>query len=962
MRNFKKNHGGVQAINNLGLYLQTSPIGKSIVSDHAIFKGLNLSHFNSKIQRYGIEEVLPKLQGYEINNEKNKIEINKEKIKKRYINFQEKYKNLIEKYLKPDANNLTNLIAELKALTNKIYSFANKVYNWFCGESKTNIPVILAYLFAIWTLINAKDYFEMAKETEDTKSFLFQPHVAQVISIFRMMSCGDDDENLRNNLVQIGTGEGKSVTLAMTSAIFALLGYEINCVCYSSYLSHRDYQNFKEFFIALDVDDYITYGTFNKLCEDEINADGNIREKVLNMITNKPNEKQNFKEKRTKILLIDEVDVFFSKEFFGALYKPSAVLKNPSISELLKYIWAQKKLINYQSALNSPLFKKCLECYPEWELLLKEVLKDIIAAVTQTIPSNYVVKEDKIGYIDQDSVQFNISYGYSTIFSYFLENEKHQINNKSLEDHLGIEITTGNFSYAEVPKKYEFIMGVTGTLENLAESQKRILEKDYNIKKWTLIPSVFGQNKRVFDNRIDFHIEDAKDYYEVINEEIRNHLDNRAVLVFFEDQKKLKSFYESQNFMLLRDKAAILTESATPEEKKGFVSRSSLSGNVSLMTRCFGRGTDFICMDESVLKAGGVHVIQTFLSEEKSEQSQIMGRCARQGDRGSYSMVLSKPELELFLITNIPDHEKYEFIDAKRNEYFNNKNKENEKFIKTSNLEHQKSLTFLLALNNNDKVKVNEYLCMLNNGAAITSNISSRTICLMDATGSMSNLLQKSKNTVALMFSRAKDILMEKGMNPDCFAMQFVVYRNYSNKQEKILVSSPWESNPANLKAFMDNTEVDGGLGNEAIELGLWHANQESISNRITQVILIGDAAANTKIEVLNKRKKYFGEKYWASTKFSVPTFYKDEVKHLKNNHVKVHCFYVDIDARECFEEIAKETGGNSFILDVNDSEQGSALLTDSVTIEILKDVGSTMGKEKELVAAYNAKYAKKYN
>jgi hypothetical protein len=40
--------------------------------------------------------------------------------------------------------------------------------------------------------------------------------------------------NLINNMVQIGTGEGKSVTLAITSIILALLGIDVYCACYSS--------------------------------------------------------------------------------------------------------------------------------------------------------------------------------------------------------------------------------------------------------------------------------------------------------------------------------------------------------------------------------------------------------------------------------------------------------------------------------------------------------------------------------------------------------------------------------------------------------------------------------------------------------------------------------------------------------------------------------------------------------
>lgn len=39
-----------------------------------------------------------------------------------------------------------------------------------------------------------------------------------------MLSIADIDTNLKSNAVQIGTGEGKSVVLAITAFIFALMG------------------------------------------------------------------------------------------------------------------------------------------------------------------------------------------------------------------------------------------------------------------------------------------------------------------------------------------------------------------------------------------------------------------------------------------------------------------------------------------------------------------------------------------------------------------------------------------------------------------------------------------------------------------------------------------------------------------------------------------------------------------
>ncbi len=82
------------------------------------------------------------------------------------------------------------------------------------------------------------------------------------------------NSQLVDNFVQIKTGEGKSVTLAVVSIIFALYGFEVNCACYSKYLSQRDYSDFLSLFQDLNITDQIYYGTFNEICEKFINERG----------------------------------------------------------------------------------------------------------------------------------------------------------------------------------------------------------------------------------------------------------------------------------------------------------------------------------------------------------------------------------------------------------------------------------------------------------------------------------------------------------------------------------------------------------------------------------------------------------------------------------------------------------------------------------------------------------------
>ncbi len=54
-------------------------------------------------------------------------------------------------------------------------------------------------------------------------------------------------------------------------------------------------------------------------------------------------------------------------------------------------------------------------------------------------------------------------------------------------------------------------------------------------------------------------------------------------------------------------------------------------GSVTLLTKLFGRGIDFVVRDKNMNANRGIHVLQTFLSEELSEETQIKGRTARYG-------------------------------------------------------------------------------------------------------------------------------------------------------------------------------------------------------------------------------------------------------------------------------------------------------------------------------------------
>lgn len=48
------------------------------------------------------------------------------------------------------------------------------------------------------------------------------------------------------------------------------------------------------------------------------------------------------KDNSKKILIIDEVDVFFEERYFGKLYRPAISLTNNNIKEVIQFIWKNK--------------------------------------------------------------------------------------------------------------------------------------------------------------------------------------------------------------------------------------------------------------------------------------------------------------------------------------------------------------------------------------------------------------------------------------------------------------------------------------------------------------------------------------------------------------------------------------------------------------------------------------------
>jgi preprotein translocase subunit SecA len=84
--------------------------------------------------------------------------------------------------------------------------------------------------------------------------------------------------------------------------------------------------------------------------------------------------------------------------------------------------------------------------------------------------------------------------------------------------------------------------------------------------------------------------------------------------------------------------AHVVLNAKQDADEAGVVARAGGPGCITVATNMAGRGTD-IGLAKATHEAGGLHVILTEFHESGRIDRQLIGRCARQGDPGSWQAI-----------------------------------------------------------------------------------------------------------------------------------------------------------------------------------------------------------------------------------------------------------------------------------------------------------------------------------
>ena len=241
----------------------------------------------------------------------------------------------------------------------------------------------------------------------------------------------------------------------------------------------------------------------------------------------------------------------------------------------------------------------------------------------------------------KDGYDSSITEGFRTMFAYLEEKKRGKIG--SIEDALELSLIVAEFSYSDLPKFFGTILGVTGTLKSMSPFKNEELERRYEVKRKYYIPSVYGDSslRRSVKRRV---VEVQNHDSEIISEIQRVHSTGRPVLVFFKEQAQMMRFFNLPDYNAFTRKTQILDETFKANERDRKIRDTGFENQISLMTDSFGRGTDFKISDKAA-KLGGMHVIQTYLSEELADEIQVQGRTARQSAKGSYLSLITPSDL-----------------------------------------------------------------------------------------------------------------------------------------------------------------------------------------------------------------------------------------------------------------------------------------------------------------------------
>lgn len=190
--------------------------------------------------------------------------------------------------------------------------------------------------------------------------------------------------------------------------------------------------------------------------------------------------------------------------------------------------------------------------------------------------------------------------------------------------------TLARISYQRFFRKYFLLAGMTGTASEL----KRELWQVYAL---SVRPVPLHRRSRRMRHEPFVALAEASKWERVCARASTCQEQGRAVLIGTQSVGASETLSAALNASGVEHRVLNAKQDA---EESAIIARAGEPGCVTVATSMAGRGTDIV-LSADVRGCGGLHVILTDLHEASRIDRQLVGRCARQGDPGSFEYMIS---------------------------------------------------------------------------------------------------------------------------------------------------------------------------------------------------------------------------------------------------------------------------------------------------------------------------------
>ncbi len=440
-------------------------------------------------------------------------------------------------------------------------------------------------------------------------------------------------------LIEMNTGEGKTLTAVMPLYLNALSGKSSILVTANSYLAYRDGTQMGEVydFLGLTCKAGVSEVEDKQLSNEEkkeiYSADivytthGTLGfDYLLNNLVNK-------KEDRFlcefNYVIIDEADLVL----LDAAQMPLVISGAPRVtSNLYKicdfFVRTLKEDIDYKIEDNQVWLTKKGVSYAESFFGIKGFYEsdnfEINRHVTLALRAHYLMKRDKDYVVDgKEIILMDVGSG-RTAPGMKLRGGQHQ----AIEIKENIDVSNENRSVASITYQNFFLLfpklsGMSGTIADAKKELKRVYHKDVLI-----IPP--NKKLRRVDNP-DLYFKDSDlQHKAAINDILNRHNTGQPVLIVtstIEDSEDISK-------VLVKNKIPhnVLNANSAYHEAQ-IIKEAGRRNAVTVSTGMAGRGTD-IRLESGVKALGGLAIIGIGRMDNIRLERQVRGRSGRQGDLG----------------------------------------------------------------------------------------------------------------------------------------------------------------------------------------------------------------------------------------------------------------------------------------------------------------------------------------